>query len=341
MSSGKNKVALIQSYCNTPEKVEALVTTIKKLREIDVYTCVFSSVLLPREVTDLSTFYIFSGENPVLHYPEKAFNFWLWHFYKSNPDRKFYMNKMFSDYGWTVLNQVQIMSSFVKDLDYEWIYLVNYDLDFDDTVIDNLKNPTSVKIFQHKKHTTLFNGTLIFTVLQKSQLEIICNTFNKQDFINTNKIPEDYFLSKIGDECLINQEVYDTITVEGQQKEQQFNEMPNNDLFKLFIQNRKRLLIYIFDPTKDMGINIHINGDAKIVDLKQGQHQFIHFNIKPEDVKSLTIEIFGQPSFNFSYLFTETAPICWFNDADEQFSGLPPHELIDNDKFLQRLVQYN
>ena len=98
MSSGKNKVALIQSYCNTLAKVEALVSTIKKLRELDVYTCVFSSVLLPREITDLSTFYIFSGENPVLHYPEKAFNFWLWHFYKSNPDRKFYMNKMFSDY---------------------------------------------------------------------------------------------------------------------------------------------------------------------------------------------------------------------------------------------------
>jgi len=182
---------------------------------------------------------------------------------------------------------------------------------------------------------------LIFTVLQKSQLEIICNTFNKQDFINTNKIPEDYFLSKVGDECLVNQEVYDTITVEGQQKEQQFNEMPNNDLFKLFIQNRKRLLLYIFDPTKDMGINIHVNDDAKIVDLKQGQHQFVHFNIKPEDVKLLTIEIFGQPSFNFSYLFTEMAPVCWFNDTDEQFSGLPPHELIANDLFIQRLVHYN
>jgi len=251
------------------------------------------------------------------------------------------MNKMFSDYGWTVLNQVQIMSSFVKDLDYEWFYLVNYDLDFDDTVVNYIQNPQTTTLFKHKKHTTLFNGTLIFSVLQKPQLEIICSTFNKQDFINTNKIPEDYFLSKVGDECLVNQEVYDTITVEGQQKEQQFNEMPNNDLFKLFIQNRKRLLIYIFDPTKDMGINIHVNDDAKIVDLKKGQHQFVHFNIKPEDVKSLTIEIFGQPSFNFSYLFTETAPVCWFNDADEQFSGLPPHELIDNDKFLQRLVQYN
>ena len=78
-----------------------------------------------------------------------------------------------------------------------------------------------------------------------------------------------------------------------------------------------------------------------MVNLKQGQHQFIHFNIKPEDVTSLKIAIFGYPIFNFSYLFTETAPICWFNDTDEQFSGLAPHELIDNDVFLHRLVQYN
>lgn len=335
------KVALIQSYCNTPEKVEALQVTLNKLKELEIDTCLFSSVLLPEDIINQVKYYISSEENPVLHYPEKAFNFWLWHFYKANPGRKFYMNKMFSDYGWTVLNQTQIMSSFVKNLDYEWFYLVNYDLDFDDTVINHINNPLGTTLFKHKKHVTLFNGTLIFAVLQKSQLEIICNTFDKYDFINTNKIPEDYFLSKIGNEYLVDIEVHDTITVEGQQKEQQFNEMPNNDLFKLFVQNKKRLLIYIFDPTKDMGINIHINDDNKMVNLKQGEHQFIHFNIKPEDVTSLKIAIFGHSVFDFSYLFTETSPVCWFNDTDEQFSGLPPHELIANDLFLQKLVQYN
>ena len=58
-------------------------------------------------------------------------------------------------------------------------------------------------------------------------------------------------------------------------------------------------------------------------------------------VQMLRIAIFGYPIFNFSYLFTEKAPVCWFNDTDEQFSGLAPHELIDNDVFLHRLVQYN
>lgn len=336
-----NKVALIQSYCNTPEKVQALESTIEKLKFFDIDTCLFSSVELPKEIKCKVNFYIHSEENPVLHYPEKAFNFWLWHFYKSNPDRKFYMNKMFSDYGWTVLNQVQRMSNLLKAFDYEWFYLVNYDLDIDEIVSKHLREPEATTLFKHKKHVTLFNGTLIFAVLQKSQLETICQTFDKQDFINTNKIPEDYFLSKIGDEYLVDVEVHDTITVEGQQKEQQFNEMPNNDLFKLFVQNKKRLLIYIFDPTKDMGINIHVNDDNKIIELKKGEHQFIHFNIKPEDVKSLKIAIFGYPIFDFSYLFTETAPVCWFNDTYEQFSGLPPHELIDGDFFLQRLVQYN
>lgn len=337
----KNKVALIQSYCNTPQKIEALQVTLNKLKELEIDTCLFSSVLLPEDIINQVKYYIFSEENPVLHYPEKAFNFWLWHFYKANPGRKFYMNKMFSDYGWTVLNQTQIMSSFVKKLDYEWFYLVNYDLDFDSTVVENILNPTSTKLFKHKKHVTIFDGTLIFAVLQKPQLEIICDTFNKQDFIVTNQIPEAYFINKLGHNHLVDIEVHDTITVEGQQKEQQFNEMPNNDLFKLFVQNKKRLLIYIFDPTKDMGINIHINDDNKMINLKQGEHQFIHFNIKPEDVTSLKIAIFGYPIFDFSYLFTETAPVCWFNDTDEQFSGLPPHELIANDLFLQKLVQYN
>lgn len=335
------KVALIQSYCNTPEKIQALQVTLNKLKELEIDTCLFSSVLLPEDIVNQVKYYIFSEENPVLHYPEKAFNFWLWHFYKANPHRKFYMNKMFSDYGWTVLNQTQIMSSFIKNLDYEWFYLVNYDLDFDDTVVNNILNPTSTKLFKHKKHVTIFDGTLIFAVLQKPQLEIICNTFDKQDFIVTNQIPEAYFINKLGHNHLVDIEVHDTITVEGQQKEQQFNEMPNNDLFKLFVQNKKRLLIYIFDPTKDMGINIHINDDNKMINLKQGEHQFIHFNIKPEDVTSLKIAIFGYPIFDFSYLFTETAPVCWFNDTDEQFSGLPPHELIANDLFLQKLVQYN
>jgi hypothetical protein len=338
----KNKVALIQSYCNTPQKIEALQVTLNKLKELEIDTCLFSSVVLPEDITNQVNYYIQSEENPVLHYPEKAFNFWLWHFYKSNPGRKFYMNKMFSDYGWTVLNQTQIMSSFVKNLEYEWFYLINYDLDFDSTVVNHIKNPSGTTLFKHKKHTTLFNGTLIFAILQKPQLETICQTFDKHDFIRTNQIPEEYFLNKIGGEYLIDVQVHDTVTVEGQQKEQQFNEMPNNNLFKLFVQNKKRLLIYIFDPTKDMGINIHINDDSKMVDLKQGEHQFIHFNIKPEDVTSLKIAVFGYPLFDFSYLFTsETAPVCWFNDTDEQFSGEPPHVLIEKDMFLNRLVQYN
>jgi len=335
------KVALIQSYCNTPEKIQALQVTLNKLKELEIDTCLFSSVLLPEDIVNQVKYYIFSEENPVLHYPEKAFNFWLWHFYKANPHRKFYMNKMFSDYGWTVLNQTQIMSSFVKNLDYEWFYLVNYDLDFDSTVVDNILNPTSTKLFKHKKHVTIFDGTLIFAVLQKPQLEIICDTFNKQDFIVTNQIPEAYFINKLGHEHLVDIEVHDTITVEGQQREQQFNEMPNNDLFKLFVQNKKRLLLYIFDPVGNLMIDVQVNGLSKIVELKKGEHQFVHFNIKPEDVKTLKIFLYTL-SFDFSYLFTsETAPVCWFNDTEEQFSGEPPHVLIEKDMFLQRLVQYN
>ena len=130
---GTNKVALIQSYCNTSDKIKALQATINELKQFDVDTCLFSAVELPTEITNQVKYYLKSDENPVLHYPEKAFNFWLWHFYKANPDRKFYMNKMFSDYGWTVLNQVQRMSELVKNFDYEWFYLVNYDLEFDDT----------------------------------------------------------------------------------------------------------------------------------------------------------------------------------------------------------------
>jgi hypothetical protein len=33
--------------------------------------------------------------------------------------------------------------------------------------------------------------------------------------------------------------------------------------------------------------------------------------------------------------------VCWFNDTEEQFSGEPPHVLIEKDIFLNRLVQYN
>lgn len=344
------KVALIQSYCNTPDKVQALESTLDKLKFFDVDICLFSAVTLPEEITKQVKFYIKSDENPILHYPEKAFNFWLWHFYKANPDRKFYMNKMFSDYGWTVLNQVNKMSELVKHFDYDWFYLVNYDLDIDENVAKHLREPQATTLFKHKKHTTIFDGTLIFSVLQKPQLDIICNTFSKEDFIVTNEIPESYFINKVGREHLVDIQVHDTITVEGQQKEQQFNEMPNNDLFKLFIQNRKRLLVYIFDPRKDMTVYIFVNGKSKRVELKQSEHQFIGFTIKPENVTSLkisvldcyeTVDIPHSIDFDFSYLFTETAPVCWFNDADEQFSGRPPHELIDNDVFLQRLVQYN
>ena len=112
-------------------------------------------------------------------------------------------------------------------------------------------------------------------------------------------------------------------------------------MFLRIVQNKKRLLLYIFDPVDDMTIDIQVNGYSKIVKLKIGEHQFVHFNIKPEDVKTLKIFLYTL-SFDFSYLFTsETAPVCWFNDTEEQFSGEPPHVLIEKDMFLQRLVQYN
>jgi hypothetical protein len=342
MNSGNKKIALIQSYCNSQLKIDALQDTVNKLKELNVDICLFSAIKLPKELTDQVNYYIYSDNNPVLHYPEKAFNFWLWQFYKSNPDRKFYLNKMFSDYGWTVLNQVKHMSFLVKDLGYDYYFLVNYDLKFDDTVIFYISNPNTPALFKHQKHTTIFDGTLIFSVLTKRELDIICNEFNKSDFITTNYIPENYFINKVGYGLLVNELVHDVITVEGQQKEQVFNEMPNNDLFKLFIQNKKRLLIHMFDINKKLEIKIKFGDFSEVTIITTpGENEFINFGtFDIEKQNTLTISTDGN-TYDFSYLFSETAPVCWFSDTDEQFSGTAPHISIENDMFVKRLTTYN
>ena len=70
------KIALISTFCNTPEKVHILVENVKILKSLGVDVMVNSFISLEPEIINYFDFYFQTKENPLLRWPERANTFW-------------------------------------------------------------------------------------------------------------------------------------------------------------------------------------------------------------------------------------------------------------------------
>jgi hypothetical protein len=135
------KIALISSFCDNQEKLNLLKKNVKTIKSFGVDVMVISPLKLDDETIDICDFLIYTKENPVLNWPEKAYFQW----WDGTVDGKHItMTTTYPDYGYAGLLQVKRMSDLALSMDYDIFFPMIYDINIDEHVesifLDNKKN---------------------------------------------------------------------------------------------------------------------------------------------------------------------------------------------------------
>ncbi len=245
------KIALINTYCDNEEKLDALREMIDKFKTLNVDIFVYSPLKLPEDIENRCKFLFYTDENPILKYPVRGQTFWWRHGGKNV--RQVLLERITSDYGWSSLYQFKKMANFALTYKYDIFYLVIYDVKIDDYIKNVIKN-NEVNIIHPRQSLTdkndLFSHSLHFTPFDREMLIKAEKYFDYDKYINTpDKAAEDIAIlweKELGLPVVENY-VYDTIKVS--------NDVYNfsKDIrYKLYANNDKGEFKFIFRKPQDV-----------------------------------------------------------------------------------------
>jgi|TARA_B110000503_G_C7026932_1_gene362290 hypothetical protein len=182
------KLALINTYCNTWEKLNILHNNILKLKELGIDSLVYSPVPLPKEITELVDYIIITKENPILYFPERAMSSWTIP-YNSNTKLSIFS----PDYGWASVYQYQKLIEFASTLDYDHYFPFIYDLNFDEEIIKTFNESPPKLFFPSPKAGRSKVGNNFISLSKENAIKLI-PLFNKEKYkeVCNNSIAEMY-----------------------------------------------------------------------------------------------------------------------------------------------------
>lgn len=176
------RLVLITSYCDNQTKLECLKKNIFKLKEMGLDVMVYSPILLDEEVMKISDYFFYNKNNPVLDWPEKAIYYWKEFFYENS---RYRFSRTVPDYGWAALYQVKQLTQIGAGMDYDYYYLMDYDLKFDDLKEYFAKDEPKT-IFPSKRGDTTWDYGLHFMILNKKYLKMISDLITKELYMKFN-----------------------------------------------------------------------------------------------------------------------------------------------------------
>ena len=233
------KIVLIQSHCDTPEKLECLKDNLIKLKKFNVDILVFSHISLPQEILELTDYFIFDKSNPIL-WEEKRWMHW-----KNIENLK--LIQINPDYSWTVFNQIIKSGNFALNLNYDYYYIFCYDLLITPIVEDSLVNPHPLMSFKHVKPNVTFDTSLIFAVFDKQNFKNLIPKLVKEEYINHMSMKaEDFFELKlkefpnyVNNPNTVSDIFHESVNI--------FNQNLHNNYFKVHLQNTNLFKAYFYD----------------------------------------------------------------------------------------------
>jgi hypothetical protein len=200
-----NSIALIQSHCNSEEKIEILKKNIKKINNLGIDILLFSHIELPLEITNSVKYYLYDSSNPILWNERRHVYWWANNIYK--------LESEVPDYGWTVFNQIIKSFNFLRSEDYNFFYIICYDLIINEFVEDIIINNRIGK-YKHIKPKNVnevgklvdvvFDTSLIFLSLSKEQLSIIVDDLSCYEYVQHPEWTAEKYLEIILDRNNLN-----------------------------------------------------------------------------------------------------------------------------------------
>ena len=176
-----NGVILITTYCDSNKKLDVLQESISNLKNIsDLHIMIYNHHSIPEYFDTQVNYSIFDFSNPIFKYPEKYL---------------IVGNDIIDDYGYAVLQQWKRGYFFLKNVGYDFIIFINYDVIIDKILIDSIID---------KIHSN--NGVIFLNKLGVFKLSIAC--FKTNIDLIFDKITKDNYVDS---ECCIAEEYFQSL----------------------------------------------------------------------------------------------------------------------------------
>ena len=189
----KNKrIFCITSYCDTPEKIEVLTENILKLKKYNYSILLHSYLKVPNHISSLVDYLIIDKDNPIIDRNIKGL---YWYIVFSN----FQLNKVWDDSSWTAINQIQQISSFLSNKDFDYHIFLNYDLNLNPDKFQERLLHLNNSFAGSSLDGDLNRSSLLFFILNKDDLNFMSENLSLDDYlsIKDGRMAEDYFDDKI------------------------------------------------------------------------------------------------------------------------------------------------
>ena len=254
------KIALVSTYCDTPEKIHVLIEGAKTLKSLGVDVMVNSPLPLESSVTNHFDFYFQTKENPLLQWPERANTFWWKQINQYN--KEIILHRDIDDYGWAAIYQVKKLSEIALTYDYDIFYHITYDVIVSNELTqDILNNKTNTTYHTINPNDPLdqWNVSPLFISFDKENLIKFLSKIDKDLYIQRYGFAEDFIELLLEDIPMIKSEfpVEDSITYINGCNNDLFN-YSQSENYKIFFSNNwtNRFSFVVYDIKE---------GDLKVV----------------------------------------------------------------------------
>jgi len=183
------KVALISSFCDSDDKLEALNENIKKLKAINLDIILLTPIYLPDYILKLCDYVFYTKENLILEWPLHREGYWkevckidnhlviLW--------------EVRSHYGWAGLNQVKKLNEIALTFDYEYFYHLIYDLEINDAVLNIFNKDVDNLIASFKRGDVMLNSSLHLMAFNRENVKKLNDRISLENYLYFLKTSKD------------------------------------------------------------------------------------------------------------------------------------------------------
>lgn len=174
------KIALIGSFCDTPEKVEVLDRNLSIIKSYGIDIMLISPFALPEELLKKCDYFFLTKDNIVLDWPVRAYGWWR-SFVQG--EKNYVLSNTFPDYGFAGLYQVKQLSDIAMTLDYDQFFHLIYDTKIDETVIEGFKSNKRKSVFPSRRGDSVWPIGLHYIILDKENLKNLSSEIDLNSYV--------------------------------------------------------------------------------------------------------------------------------------------------------------
>jgi hypothetical protein len=296
-----NTIAIILSYCNTEYKINVLSENLLHLKDKSIDICLISPIPLKPSIQNLCNYFIYTRENPVFKWPERYYSYWVKLI--DGDGNQFVMKYMDMDYYWTVLYQLKTSFNLVKNMEYDTIIIMNYDLDMKNNPLSYINGDGNVMFNTKYDENDTSISPLLLSHWKLDDLSHILSCITKDDWVVYAGLAEDYVKSKVE---LLNIEfsvpdliINDLITYYATSKKMEtWTDIDNHTYgFKMYITNIYifSIWLYEFDRTlENLEIEIILkNRNSVKYNICEFKDTMLRTPYRCDDINSIYVNVDG------------------------------------------------